>query len=42
MTDTQVQWVCLILVAGFGAVALSVFLGCRAIADAVRRTGSPR
>jgi hypothetical protein len=37
MDRLQANWLCLILAAGLGAIALSVYLGCRAIADAVRQ-----
>jgi hypothetical protein len=38
MDRLQANWLCLILAVGLAAIALSVYLGCRAIADAIRQT----
>jgi hypothetical protein len=39
MDRLQATWLCLILAAGLGAIALSIYAGCRAIAEAIRRVG---
>lgn len=38
MDRLQANWLCVILAVGLAAIALSIYLGCRAIADAIRRT----
>ena len=37
MDRLQANWLCVILATGLAAIALSAYLGCRAIADAIRR-----